>query len=176
MRLTQAQLAHLWVNAGGSPREAQTASAVAMAESHGNMRAINYTDPYGGSFCAWQINGTHPFLRHELLHNPYYCATAAVYVRHLQGWSAWSTHADGSYLRYMPTHHYHRHHMHRVVHATHSDVSYASAFGGYFGFVVIVFTLARKLKEACLVHPRSRYTKTTSGNSIQRRSTPAVQA
>lgn len=130
MILSYGQLRHEWIVAGGMPKEADTAAAVAMAESHGNMHAINASDPYGGSFCAWQVNGVHPFDMHALLHDPYLCAMAAVYVHHESGWNAWSTYAQGKYLAYLP---HHGHHValfssthiqraHRVAKAHHGHV------------------------------------------------------
>ncbi len=152
MHLSYLELKHLWIVAGGSPSEANVAASVAMAESHGNNQAFNASDPYGGSRCAWQINGVHPFDAHVLREDPYYCALAANYVRHKQGWNAWSTHADKTYLKFMP--HAHHHHVGRVAHHAHAvhvkpaDTSYASVGMGCFGLLLVVNTLLGKLKEA----------------------------
>lgn len=121
MILSYQQLRTEWLIAGGSPRDADTAAAVAEAESHGNNLAVNHADPYGGSHCAWQINGVHPFSPHALTHDPYLCALAAVYVRHKSGWGAWSTYHYGKYRAFMP--HYHAHARH--AHATRSHNHHA---------------------------------------------------
>lgn len=52
-------LEQLWEEAGGNPTWAPTAAAVALAESGGNPDAQNLSDPAGGSFGPWQINGVH---------------------------------------------------------------------------------------------------------------------
>ena len=96
------QLRALWISAGGTPKDADAMAAIAMAESHGRLAVHNARDPFGGSWCAWQINGVHPFFPQVLTHDPYYCALAAVYVRHRQGLNAWSTHSDGKYLAFLP--------------------------------------------------------------------------
>lgn len=54
-----AQLEQLWEQAGGSVTTAPTAAAIAYAESGGNPVNPNYTDPNGGSFGLWQVNGVH---------------------------------------------------------------------------------------------------------------------
>ncbi len=112
MILSFAQLRSEWIIAGGAPKEADTAAAVAMAESHGNNHAVNLSDPFGGSFCAFQINAVHPFNMHALTQDPYLCALAAKYVRHESGWRAWSTYRYGKYKAFLP----HAHHAHGVAH------------------------------------------------------------
>lgn len=102
MSLTFAALRQEWIIAGGPPKEADTAAAVAEAESGGNNHAVNHSDPFGGSYCAFQINGVHPFNAHSLTEDPYLCALAATYVRHKQGWNAWSTHRSGKYKAFLP--------------------------------------------------------------------------
>lgn len=77
-------------------------AAIAAAESRGRLAVHNERDPYGGSWCARQINGVHPFFLQVLTHDPYYCALAAVYVRHRQALNAWSTHSDGQYRVVQP--------------------------------------------------------------------------
>jgi len=94
-----------WLLAGGPRADADTMGAVAMAESHGRLAEHNASDPYGGSWCAFQINGIHPFSPQALTHDPYYCALAAVYVRHIQGLKAWSTYRYGQYKAFLPSTH-----------------------------------------------------------------------
>ena len=126
MILSFAQLRAEWLIAGGAPKEADTAAAVAMAESHGNNHAANLSDPFGGSFCAFQINAVHPFNMHALTQDPYLCALAATYVHHESGWMAWSTYRYGKYKAFLPHHGAqavaipHRHHAPRhKAHHTH---------------------------------------------------------
>ena len=59
MAYSLAGLENLWVAAGGPASAAPQAAAVASAESSGNPVNPNYTDPNGGSFGLWQINGVH---------------------------------------------------------------------------------------------------------------------
>jgi hypothetical protein len=54
-----AGLESLWVKAGGDASDARTAAAVATAESSGNPGDVNSSDPSGGSFGLWQLNGVH---------------------------------------------------------------------------------------------------------------------
>jgi Lysozyme like domain len=133
-----------WISAGGSAKEANLMAAIAKAESGGDNSQHNGKDPFGGSWCAWQINGVHPFAPAALTHDPYYCATAAVYVRHIQGLRAWSTYRYGQYKAFLPDAHHHgvgvnwahktghRLHIsglavHRTHHAAHVTVGKASA-------------------------------------------------
>lgn len=105
MILSFTSLRHEWLAAGGSPRLADTMAAIAKAESAGDNAQHNAKDPFGGSWCAWQINGVHPFFPSALTHDPYLCALAAVYVKHKQGLNAWSTYRYGQYRAFLPQHH-----------------------------------------------------------------------
>jgi len=152
--LTLAQMKAQWIAATGDVHDANTMAAIAMAESRGHVNAWNHSDPYGGSYGLWQVNGCwqYAFNPHLLRNDPFYDAQAALYVVRHQGLNAWSTHADGSYLAFMPHHHVGRvaHHAHaRHVHVKPADTSYASAGLGCFGFLLIINTLFGKLKKAC---------------------------
>lgn len=57
--LTFTQLEQLWTQNGGDPTWAPVAAGVALAESGGSTTAANRSDPAGGSFGLWQINGVH---------------------------------------------------------------------------------------------------------------------
>lgn len=48
-----------WEGAGGSASSAPMAAGIALAESSGNAAAANPSDPAGGSYGLWQINGVH---------------------------------------------------------------------------------------------------------------------
>jgi hypothetical protein len=52
-------LVTLWTDAGGSAAWAPLFAGIALAESGGDPTAANTSDPYGGSFGLWQINGSH---------------------------------------------------------------------------------------------------------------------
>jgi LysM repeat protein len=84
-------LERLWEDAGGRPAEAETAAAIAMAESGGNQYAHSPTNDYG----YWQINGSWGALA---TYNPLGNAKAAV---HISGdgtnWSPWTTYTSGAY-------------------------------------------------------------------------------
>ena len=95
-------LEQLWIEAGGPVSQAQTAAAVAMAESRGEVGAkspknTNGTYDYG----LWQINSSHGFNVQRLLGDPSYNAEAAVSVWRSQGWSAWTTYRDGAYKSFL---------------------------------------------------------------------------
>jgi hypothetical protein len=116
--LTFVQLTALWKNAGGDPLQAETAAAIALAESGGNTNAINnsaypnrpgYHTPVAGaqkeySVGLWQIN---------LLAHPSYTAAqmltalgnvrAAIAISGNGGnWHPWSTYTSGAYRAYLP--------------------------------------------------------------------------
>lgn len=57
--LTLGQIEQVWVNNGGNRGWAPLMAAIAIAESGGTTAAANTTDPYGGSYGLWQINGSH---------------------------------------------------------------------------------------------------------------------
>lgn len=170
MMLSMMQMRALWVAAGGSPRDADTAAAIGMAESRGNNLAVNNGDPYGGSRCYMQINGVHPFDPYALTREPYLCAMAGVYVRHESGWGAWSTYSDGSYRAFLPhyrAHHAHaRHrkayHVHTVHHirpmaavgAPQEAVSYLGACMGIAGLAAVSMQLARAARKALIAAVR----------------------
>lgn len=116
--LTLEQLRGAWLTAGGAPEDADTAAAIAMAESGGNTAAIlntaypnrpGYHEPAPGNLPEyseglWQVN---------IVANPGYIglglltvsgnARAAVY---LSGYGAnftpWSTYQSGAYEEFMP--------------------------------------------------------------------------
>ena len=90
-------------------QQLSTATAIAMAESSGNPQADNTTDPHGGSFGLWQINGVHapggnatPSWINEMF-NPMNNAAEAYSVSS-QGtnFQPWSTYTSGAYQQYLP--------------------------------------------------------------------------
>ena len=57
--LTFGQLEDEWTSQGGPAAWAPLAAGIALAESSGDPTAANTSDPYGGSYGLWQINGSH---------------------------------------------------------------------------------------------------------------------
>jgi LysM repeat protein len=84
-------LERLWEDAGGSPAVAETAAAIAMAESGGNQYAHSPTNDYG----YWQINGGWGALAtYDALGN----AKAAIHISgNGSNWSPWTTYTSGAY-------------------------------------------------------------------------------
>lgn len=107
------QLKALWVRAGGDPRQASTAAGIALAESGGNVHALNPNSSTGDySVGLWQINyygslaaprtkqfGPPDLLRSDALAN----ARAAVAISNNgQDFSPWSTYKSGAYANQIP--------------------------------------------------------------------------
>lgn len=57
--MTYTAIANTWIRNGGNPKWAPLMTGIALAESGGTIKATNTSDPYGGSFGLWQINGSH---------------------------------------------------------------------------------------------------------------------
>lgn len=91
-RLSEAQLAAMWVAAGGNPRQAAMAGSVAWLESRGNPRAHRVTSRED-SRGPWQINVlAHPEYASRDLFNPAVNAQAAVRIsRNGTNWAPWTT-------------------------------------------------------------------------------------
>ncbi len=89
--LSCAGLERLWEDAGGRASAAETAAAIAMAESGGNQYAHSPTNDYG----YWQINGSWGALA---TYNPLGNAKAAVHISDDgYNWSPWTTYTSGAY-------------------------------------------------------------------------------
>jgi hypothetical protein len=115
--LTHAQLEQLWVLAGGSQATADTAAAIAQAESGGRTDAIlntaypklpGYHPPGAGalpeySVGLWQINElAHPSYTTATLLSQLGNANAAVAIANGgASFSAWSTYKNGAYKNYL---------------------------------------------------------------------------
>lgn len=115
--LTHSQLESLWVLAGGSQATADTAAAIAQAESGGNPSAIlntaypnlpGYRPPSSGalreySVGLWQVNTlAHPQYSTALLLQPVGNANAAVAIASGgASFSAWSTYKSGAYKQFL---------------------------------------------------------------------------
>ena len=115
--LTHSQLESLWVIAGGTEATADTAAAIAQAESGGNTSAIlntaypqlpGYRPPSSGalreySVGLWQVNTlAHPQYSTALLLQPVGNANAAVAIASGgASFSAWSTYKSGAYKQFL---------------------------------------------------------------------------
>ena len=110
------QLEELWLLAGGSPADRDTAAAIAQAESGGcqyakagpkddrpvkecTFRRTNLEDSYG----LWQINRrAHPQYSAASLYTTTGNANAAVAIRTARGnFTDWTTYKDGTYRQYL---------------------------------------------------------------------------
>ena len=115
--LTHAQLEQLWVLAGGSQATADTAAAIAQAESGGRTDAIlntaypklpGYHPPGAGalpeySVGLWQINElAHPSYTTASLLTQLGNANAATAIASFgASFSAWSTYQNGAYKKFL---------------------------------------------------------------------------
>jgi Lysozyme like domain len=101
--LTRDQVAQYMRNAGFPENAIPTGLAVAQAESSLESGNCNTSDPYGGSFGLWQINGAH-FDSGETSKECAFdaqCATNFAYKLWQQnGWQPWGAYTNGSYKQY----------------------------------------------------------------------------
>lgn len=108
-QLSQKEMYDLMIAQGASPEEARKLSAIAMAESGGNIGAWNQTAP-DNSYGLWQVNMYGNLEAERLqqfglsnnsqLWNPSTNAAAAWQIYKQQGYNAWSTYSNGAYLKY----------------------------------------------------------------------------
>ncbi len=97
--LTQSQLAALWIYAGGNPKYAHIASAVAMAESHGEQYAYNGNGGRSSDRGYWQINSVHGSLS---TFDPVGNAKAAIRISNNgTNWMPWVAYWNGNYRHFM---------------------------------------------------------------------------
>ena len=109
-RVTAGQATALARQAGFTGNDAVIMGAIAMAESTGNVRALN-SKPPDLSYGLWQINmigRLGPERRAQLglssneqLYNPATNARAARAIWQQQGFNAWSVYKSGAYRRYL---------------------------------------------------------------------------
>lgn len=106
---TDAQLAALAYTAGWRGKDTVIATAVALAESNGQVDAQNYNTNGTTDYGLWQVNSVHftesdwssEWVPPNLL-IPENNARAAYHVWQGSGWQAWSTYTSGKYLAYIP--------------------------------------------------------------------------
>lgn len=114
--LTHAQLAGLWITAGGIPGTADTAAAIAQAESGGcqyakhgptddrPVKVCKYTYSTGeNSYGLWQINRmAHPQYSAATLYDQLGNAQAAVDISNAGAdFGAWTTYTSGAYRAFL---------------------------------------------------------------------------
>lgn len=94
-------LAALAFNAGFSAGDAQTAAAIALAESRGVANAVG---DGGTSFGLWQIHTpAHPEADQSKLFDPVYNASIAFSTWKMRkDFSPWTTFRNGDYKRFLP--------------------------------------------------------------------------
>jgi hypothetical protein len=99
--LSLSALKKLALSVGFPPESADTAAAIAMAESSGNPRAVGDS---GTSFGLWQVHTpAHPQYTVPSLFLPTYNAQAALAIsRNATDWTPWSTYNEGKYKKYLP--------------------------------------------------------------------------
>jgi hypothetical protein len=103
--LSKAQLESLWEEAGGPASDADEASAIALAESSGEVDAKSPVEDEGSyAEGLWQIET--PMHNSQLPggnpYNPLANAEAAVAIsNHGANWTPWETFTSGAYKRYL---------------------------------------------------------------------------
>lgn len=104
--LSASQIQTYASNAGFDGDDLAIAVAIAQAESSGNPKALNSSDPQG-SYGLWQINlAAHPEYSSDptQLYDPQTNANAAYAVyTNANGFSPWSTYNNGAYQSYLQT-------------------------------------------------------------------------
>lgn len=102
--LTIDQIAQDMRNAGFPASSIPIGTAIVLAESGGRTDAVNNSDPYGGSWGLWQINGAH-FNGETTVGcalDPQ-CATNFAFQLSSggQNWTPWGTYTSGAYQQYL---------------------------------------------------------------------------
>lgn len=108
-QIAYTDIANLASSAGFSGQDVQTAVAIALAESSGNVDAYNPErfatggTPTGmGSYGLWQIYlRDHPEFSDVNLYDPQANANAAFQIYSASGFGAWSTYNSGAYTAYL---------------------------------------------------------------------------
>ncbi len=100
--MTFQEIEQEWINNGGNPLMAPIMAAIAMAESTGNP--TDTTGDHGTSWGLYQIHWTvHPQFDKSLLTNAGYNTNAAIQLSgNGRDLTPWTTHNDGTYLKYLP--------------------------------------------------------------------------
>lgn len=101
MALSFDQIRDVWIRNGGDPNKANTAAAIALAESGGNPDAISKPNRDGTiDRGLWQINSIHGALRSTT--NLDANAKAAVAISgNGADWNPWTVFTSGAYRKYL---------------------------------------------------------------------------
>lgn len=98
MKLRQSQIAALWVASGGNPAEADTASAIAMAESGGDTTIYNGTCCHG----LYQINTGANNVSVAHANSPVWATVWSIHEsKNGSDFSAWETYTNGDYKKFV---------------------------------------------------------------------------
>lgn len=99
MAYTAGQLEQLWIQNGGNPASAQTAAAVALAESSGDPAATNHNSNGTIDRGLWQINSIHGAQStNDVVAN----VRAAIAISNNgANWQPWTTYVSGAYQRFL---------------------------------------------------------------------------
>lgn len=89
----------LWTQAGGASKIASLMAAIAMGESGGNPKSVNYNTNGTVDKGLWQINSVHGYKGN--MFNPLTNARAAVKIYKKQGLGAWVAYTNGSYKKFL---------------------------------------------------------------------------
>ncbi len=102
--MSQQDIRTLWTSAGGNPAVANTAAAIAMAESSGRTDALSQNPDGGTNVGLWQLDtrGVGAGYSVEQLRDPATNARVAV-MGSLNGanWSPWQTYVEGTYRKFL---------------------------------------------------------------------------
>lgn len=98
-RYTHSQLEALWISAGGPPKDADVAAAIAEAESGGDPNAENHNTDGSTDLGLWQINTVHGKLATK---NVAGNVRAAVQLhKNRKGFADWVTYNTGAYRKFL---------------------------------------------------------------------------
>lgn len=97
-KLSKDQLEALWIHAGGSKVAAETAAAIALAESKGIPSEVNPEGPEHAEG-LWQIKGQ--LVPGNPLNPEVSAANAVAKYRAAKGFTPWTTYTSGAYKAYL---------------------------------------------------------------------------
>jgi hypothetical protein len=102
--MSKTEIQNLWTTAGGNPAAADTAAAIALAESSGRTDALSQNPDGGTNVGLWQLDtrGVGSGYSVEQLRDPATNARVTV-MGSLNGanWGPWQTYVEGTYRKYL---------------------------------------------------------------------------
>lgn len=128
---------NLWNGNGGDPTKAYMASAIALAESGGNVHAVNKNTDGSIDRGTWQINSVHgPLSTFDANAN----AKAAIKLSdNGKNWHPWSTFNNGAYKKFFGSHDPLANAMTSVGNTVSGVVGAATAIPDFLGKLGVVF-------------------------------------